>query len=60
MDESVPVQRRLSDQSFVDNTLYGSGKDDSITDTTENYAINHRSIMINMTTIHIPFTLVIS
>ena len=22
--------RRLSDQPFVDNTLYGSGKDDSI------------------------------
>ncbi|MGC2599514.1 MAG: hypothetical protein WA395_15455 [Nitrososphaeraceae archaeon] len=51
MDESVPVQRRLSDQPFVDNTLYGSGKDDSITDTTENYAITHRSVTIGETII---------
>ena len=49
--KSVPVQRRLSDQPFVDNTLYGSGKDDSITDTTENYAITHRSVTIGETII---------
>ncbi|MBV9667029.1 MAG: hypothetical protein JO327_02750, partial [Nitrososphaeraceae archaeon] len=41
----------MSDQSFVDNTEYGSGPDDSIYDETENYAVTHHSITINGTTI---------
>lgn len=51
MNESIPVQPRLSDNPLIDTTQYGSGKDDSITDATENTAITQRSITINGVTI---------
>ncbi len=51
MGESGPVQPGLSDQPLLDTMLYGSGKDDSINDTTENCAITHHSITIDRTTI---------
>ena len=51
MDESVPVQPRLSDQPLLDTTEYGSGPDDSISDATENVAVTQHSITINGATI---------
>ncbi len=47
MDESVPVQPRLSDQPLLDTTEYGSARDDSISDATENAAVTQHSITIN-------------
>ncbi|MGB7639446.1 MAG: hypothetical protein WBL88_17925 [Nitrososphaeraceae archaeon] len=47
MNESVPVQPQLSDQSFLDTTEYGSRPDDSISDTTEKAAVTQHSITIN-------------
>jgi carboxypeptidase C (cathepsin A) len=51
MDESVPVQQRLSDQLPTDTTVYGSGPDDSISDATESAAVTHHSITIDRATI---------
>jgi carboxypeptidase C (cathepsin A) len=52
MDKSFSVQSELSgDQPFLDNTQYGPGPDDSISDATENRAVTQRSIAINGTTI---------
>ena len=45
MDESVPVQ------PLPDTTQYGSGPEDSISDTTENAAVTQHSITINGATI---------
>ena len=47
VNESVPVQPQLSDQSFLDTTEYGSRPDDSISDTTEKAAVTQHSITIN-------------
>ena len=38
MSHVAPTQKTPSDQPLLDTTPYGSGKDDSITDTTENAA----------------------
>ena len=55
MDESVEVQPPLSDQPFFDPTEYGSGPDDSISNSdsnlSENAAVTHHSITINRATI---------
>ena len=52
MDKSVPVQSELTgDQSFLDNTQYGPGPNDSINDATENRAVTQKSITLNGTTI---------
>lgn len=50
MDESVPVQQRLSDHPLIDTTQYGSGPDDSISDVSENTAVTQHSITINRCT----------
>jgi carboxypeptidase C (cathepsin A) len=42
------------DRPFIDTTAYGSGPDDSITDSTENAAITHHVAMVNGTSI--PYT----
>jgi hypothetical protein len=48
LDESATAQHSLSkDQSLLDTTVYGSGPDDSISDTTENAAVTHHNITIN-------------
>jgi carboxypeptidase C (cathepsin A) len=48
LDESATAQHPLSkNQSLLDTTVYGSGPDDSVSDTTENAAVTHRNIMIN-------------
>jgi carboxypeptidase C (cathepsin A) len=39
------------DQPLLDTTAYGSGKDDSVTDTTENAAVTHHTVNINGKTI---------
>src|SRR5208283_815149 len=39
------------DQPFVDTTPYGSGKDDCVSDTSENAAVAHHSVTINGKTI---------
>lgn len=51
MDDSVTVQPMSSDQPLLDNTIYGSGPDDSISDANENRAVTHQYITINGTTI---------
>ncbi len=52
MDKSVPVQSELSgDQSFLDNTQYGPGPNDSINDATENRAVTQKRITLNGATI---------
>jgi len=52
MDESVPIQPKLSDnQPILDTTEYGSRPGDSISDATENVAVTQHSITINDTTI---------
>jgi hypothetical protein len=40
LDESATAQHSLSkDQSLLDTTVYGSGADDAISDTTKNAAL---------------------
>ena len=52
MNESVMDRaEKESDQPLLDTTVYGSGPDDSISDTTENSAVTQHSITINGTTI---------
>ena len=47
MSDVAPTQQAPSDQPLLDTTPYGSGKDDSITDTTERAAVTQHSITIN-------------
>jgi len=51
MDDSVPVQQQFSNKSLFDTTVYGPGKDDSISDATENAAVTQNSITIKGATI---------
>ncbi len=51
MDESVLVQAKSSDQPLVDNTAYGPGPKDSISDTIEKAVVTQHNITINGTTI---------
>jgi carboxypeptidase C (cathepsin A) len=61
MDETVQMQETSSDkletppdEPLLDTTPYGSGKDDSISDITENSAITRHTLAINGTSI--PYT----
>src|SRR5437868_9507225 len=54
MREAVQTQELPPEQPVVDTTLYGSGKDDSVTDLTENSAITRHVLVINGTSI--PYT----
>ena len=51
MSDVAHTQQAPADQPLLDTTPYGSGKDDSITDTTENAAVTQHSITINGTMI---------
>src|SRR5271166_1101103 len=51
MSDVAHTQQAPSDQPLLDTTQYGSGKDDSITDTTESAAVTQHSITINGTMI---------
>ena len=51
MSDVAHTQQAPSDQPLLDTTPYGSGKDDSITDTTESAAVTQHSITINGTMI---------
>ena len=51
MSNHVHAQQAPPDQPLLDTTPYGSGKDDSITDTTESAAITQHTITINGTKI---------
>jgi hypothetical protein len=51
MSNDVHAQQAPSDQPLLDTTPYGSGKDDSITDTTETTAITQHTITIKGTKI---------
>ena len=54
MNEAANPQLTQSDQPLSDATLYGYGKDNSISDKNENAAITHKKITLNETTI--PYT----
>jgi carboxypeptidase C (cathepsin A) len=54
MDDAVHAQENLSDQSLLDTTPYGSGKDDSVADATEESAITQHTFQIDGTSI--PYT----
>jgi carboxypeptidase C (cathepsin A) len=54
MDETVQMQETPRDEPLLDATPYGSGKDDSISDVTENSAITQHALAINGTSI--PYT----
>lgn len=43
----MPTEQPLSDEPLFDPTPYGTGKDDSVTDTSEAAAVTHQSITIN-------------
>ncbi len=47
MSEAVNSQSPAPDQPLRDATPYGYGKDDSVTDTTENAAITQKRITLN-------------
>jgi carboxypeptidase C (cathepsin A) len=47
VSERVSRQQVTPDQPLIDTTLYGSGKDDSVTDTIENAAVTHHTASIN-------------
>jgi carboxypeptidase C (cathepsin A) len=51
MSNDVHTEQAPSDQPLLDTTPYGSGKDDSITDTTESAASTQHSITIKWTKI---------
>ena len=51
MNDVAHTQQAPPDQPLLDTTPYGSGKDDSITDTAENAAVTQHSISINGATI---------
>ena len=46
MAPAFPVGRNTADQPLMDSTPYGSGPDDSITDTTEAAAVTHHMATI--------------
>ena len=53
MSETLQAQQTpTDDRPLVDETPYGSGKDDSITDTTEKEAVTHKTITIEDQNIH--------
>lgn len=47
MGEAVQTPETPPDESFFDTTPYGSGKDDSVSDVSENAAITHHTLAIN-------------
>jgi carboxypeptidase C (cathepsin A) len=47
MNEAVHAQETSPDQPLLDTTPYGSGKDDSISDATEDAAITQHTVTIN-------------
>jgi len=47
MDEKPTSQQIPSDRSLLDTTPYGSGKDDSVSDTSENTAVTRHTATIN-------------
>jgi carboxypeptidase C (cathepsin A) len=47
MAKTPSSKKAQPDQPFVDTTPYGSGKDDFVSDTTENAAVTHRTAIIN-------------
>jgi carboxypeptidase C (cathepsin A) len=51
MVEHVSTHSVPPDQPLLDTISYGSGKDDSVTDTTENAAVTHHTASINGKTI---------
>jgi carboxypeptidase C (cathepsin A) len=51
MDQNPSSQQIPPDQSVLDTTPYGSGKDDAVSDTSENAAITRHTATINGTTI---------
>ena len=51
MGKKPTSQQIPPDQPLLDTTPYGSGKDDSVTDTTENAAVTHHRVTINGTAI---------
>ena len=54
MNDAVHTQEAGPDQPLLDTTPYGSGKDDSISDATENAAITQHTLTIDGT--KIPYT----
>src|SRR5262249_22636015 len=54
MPKKAPARPMPPDQPLVDTVLYGAGKDDSISDVTENAAITQHSLSINGA--NIPYT----
>ena len=51
MNDAVHKQEAAPDQPLLDTTPYGSGKDDSISDATENAAITQHTLTIDGTKI---------
>jgi len=51
MGDTVSTRETLPDEPFFDTTPYGSGKDDSVSDVTENAAITHHTLAIDGTSI---------
>ena len=51
MDELASAQGNPPDQPLLDTTPYGSGKDDSVSDTSETAAVTRQSATINGTSI---------
>jgi carboxypeptidase C (cathepsin A) len=54
MNEAVHAQQPQADQPLVDTTPYGYGKEDSVSDATENAAITQHTVTVNGKTI--PYT----
>jgi carboxypeptidase C (cathepsin A) len=54
MQETVQSREKTRDEPFLDTTPYGYGKDDSVSDVTENAAITGHTLAINGTSI--PYT----
>jgi len=51
MGDTVTTPETPPDEPFFDTTPYGSGKDDSVSDVTENAAITHHTLAIDGTSI---------
>src|SRR5262249_4008903 len=51
MHHAPRLQERPPRQPLLDPTPYGSGKDDAVTDATENAAITHHAVTINGSTL---------
>jgi carboxypeptidase C (cathepsin A) len=54
MEEAVRMSEPPPDESLLDTTPYGSGKDDSVADVTENAAVTHHTWAAN--DVSIPYT----